>query len=235
MNDRPPPSEIVTRQALAGIELFDPVTLTRVTRGVSIVAEGLANPPVLSLGGCFVWLAEEDAWPGGYFVGIGSLPYEPLPDKIPSRPRPGDLKTAPMTARLTRVVLTPSVDYPFPDAMTRVYGRLRESAGRDAAPVAEAKVWLQWPVATDEGLFVRIDSDSRASTNARGEFVALLTSATRTLPRDTTDLCLVVSPRDGETLYWPLEPRADGLLPGMGAHAGEALVIARDEMRHDPP
>ena len=65
-----------TRRMFLAVELLDAVTLTRVSSGVKVEAEGLKGKPVINSGGCYVWLEEESPAVQRITVDPGRLPYE---------------------------------------------------------------------------------------------------------------------------------------------------------------
>ena len=54
-----PLEEAYSRRVLFAIELLDAVTLSRVSQGVKVVADGLQGKPIVNSSGLFVWLEED--------------------------------------------------------------------------------------------------------------------------------------------------------------------------------
>ncbi|SAK99673.1 hypothetical protein [Caballeronia ptereochthonis] len=235
-----PASTVTTplrRVGLVGIELIDPVTLTRVTQGVRVSAQGLANPPVLSYSGCFVWFKEDgDSWPESISVDVGKLPYEPVAGTIAPPARPVDLDDAPVSARLARVTLCPSVAYPFPDGVLGLRGRLHETADRASPPVAGARIWLRWGSAPDDASG-RIDSPVRSTTTESGAFAVFLRPPVALMPEAANgrvSLQLAVLPA-GETMPRTKQIEAmDGAMNVVPDPSDLAAVFPLDEMAQEP-
>jgi hypothetical protein len=222
---------------LVGIELIDPVTLTRVTQGVRVSAQGLANPPVLSYSGCFVWFKEDgDAWPESFSVDVGELPYEQIAGTIAPPARPDDLDNAPVSARLKRVTLSPSVAYPFPDGVLGVRGRLHETADAGSLPVAGARIWLRWGSAMDDPS-QWIDSPVQGVTTASGAFAVCLRPPVSLMPeaangRVTLQLAVVLA---GENTRRTKQiETADGAMGIVPDPSDPAAVFALDGMTQEP-
>lgn len=171
--------ETIERQVLVAVELFDPVILSNVNRGLSVLAQGLAGVPIMSWSGRYVWLRELDAWPNRYDVSVDTGSYQAVSQNAP--PKPADVTQVPWAARLTRIVLTPTPAYPFPDGLTVIRGRLRESADPRAAPVAGATVALTWEMDARGGA-VQVASPMTAITDAAGEFALMLRPPTSSKP-----------------------------------------------------
>ena len=56
-----PHEESLRRRALFAIRLLDAVTLSTVSQGLKVVAEGLNGKPIVNASGLFVWLEEDVA------------------------------------------------------------------------------------------------------------------------------------------------------------------------------
>lgn len=167
------------RDVLFAVELIDPVTLTRVSKNMSVTAPPLASRPVINFSGRFVWLVERDARPAKIIVEPVDLPYDREEQVAPALP--ANLDQLPDAARLARVILHPRRDYVFPDGVTVVRGQLNETTAVPPVRVTDAQVWLQWFDAdTDDW------SESNASmfvrTGANGEFATFLRLAPSAKP-----------------------------------------------------
>jgi len=134
--------DVLTRQVLFAVELIDPITQELVHRGVKVEAIGLANQPIISWSGRFVWLIEDNAWPSELRVTpMFGVPY--AAELIAAPQRPADLLLARPEERLMRVTLRPTPAYSFDHGVTTVRGCLRESPNNRAA-VVDAAVVLAW-------------------------------------------------------------------------------------------
>src|SRR6185503_7127229 len=132
-----PVEEAYSRRSSFGIELLDAVTMSRVSYGVKVTAEGLQGRPVVNSGGVFVWL-EEDLTPlQRLSIDPGILPYEKVElDRadltLPPNPRP-----------LTTVELSPRVDYTFAPGVTGLRGTLIEQRVVPPVPVQDGEIRLR--------------------------------------------------------------------------------------------
>jgi hypothetical protein len=174
----PDSEQAFARHVLFAAELIDPVTLSLVSRSVKVAAPPLQRAPLLGFGGRFVWLREGDVWPDRVVVDPAGLPYDR--DETAAIPRPPDPGSAPDADLLARVILRPTRDYPFPEGVAVVYGRIDESAA--GPPVTDAQVWLQW---YDSDLTGWNDSAEPVFTrpDRNGEFAAFLRFAPAARPR----------------------------------------------------
>jgi hypothetical protein len=171
------PEQAYVRDALFGVELLDPVTLERVSRGVKVVAVGLQGRPIVSAGGLFVWLREDLGNLQKITIDPLLLPY------LPVELTPADLPTA-----LTTVELPPRVDYPFTAGVTGSRGVLIEEQFGPPVPVADARVRLQW---LDENNVWR-DAPTVSRTNADGGFATILRFSPTEVPLLDADGLLTV-------------------------------------------
>lgn len=149
------------RLVLFAIELLDAVTLSRISNGVKVVADGLEGKPTVNASGMFVWLKEDIANLRKISIDPGQLPYE-------SR----ELTFAEVTKPLTTVELQPRADYVFAAGITGLRGRLIEDrASSPVVPVSDAKVHLRW--LDDNGVWQ--DAPTISDTDKkRGDFVSIL-------------------------------------------------------------
>jgi hypothetical protein len=172
----------LSRVALLAVELVDPVTLARVSQGITVIAEGLANLPIISLSSRFAWFAEGDQWPTRFSIDPGRLPYEREEIVAPARPpKPDDPK--PEETRVFRIILRPTVAYPFTEGVTVVRGQLQETADKKSAMVKDAEIWIRWLSFSTDGTKEQwLDAPIRARTNQSGEFAALLRLPTNATP-----------------------------------------------------
>lgn len=159
------------------IELIDPVTLERISRGVMIVADGLRGKPVINMSGMFVWLKEDTDSLGEIRIDPGTLPYERVTVprnrlKLPPNLQPSELP-------LTTIELQPRGDYVFTIGTTGIRGTLIESRIAQPAPIRNAEVSLQW--LDDDGTTWN-GGLSYLTTNDKGEFVAVLRLASADMP-----------------------------------------------------
>ena len=163
-----PPERAYVRDALFGIELLDAVTLTRVSEGVEVVAEGLRQrKPFTNGSGVFVWLDEDFSRLQKVTIDPGLLPYEKI-ELDPSEVQ--ELK-------VTTVELPPRTGYLFAAGMAVMRGLLVEDRiGR--LPVGDAEVRLQW--LDHNGVFH--DAPAAPHTDDKGGFAAILRLAAADAP-----------------------------------------------------
>jgi len=160
-----PVEEAYSRRSSFGIELLDAVTMSRVSYGVKVTAEGLQGRPVVNSGGVFVWL-EEDLTPlQRLSIDPGILPYEKVElDRadltLPPNPRP-----------LTTVELSPRVDYTFAPGVTGLRGTLIEQRVVPSVPVQDGEIRLRW---LDDDNVTWHDAPTISHTNSTGDFVSIL-------------------------------------------------------------
>lgn len=152
------------RRSLFAIELLDAVTLSRVSRGIKVVAEGLRGKPLVNSGGLFVWRPEDLGPLTKITVDPGALPYQPV-ERLKS-----ELVLPPAARPMTSIELPPRADYLFEPGITAARGTLLENRSTPPEPVANAVVHLRWLDA--DGNWQDTRTESR--TDARGDFVALL-------------------------------------------------------------
>jgi len=148
------------RQVLFAVELLDAVTMTRVSQGVKVVAEGLQGKPIVNASGCFVWLIENNATIQKISVETGVLPYEDQ-----------ELDGSQVTRPLTRLQLQPTVEYPFAAGITGLRGTLIERNTPPREPVAGAEVHLRW--LDDNGNWNDALTASKTKDKS-GDFVSIL-------------------------------------------------------------
>jgi hypothetical protein len=131
------------RRVLFAVELIDPITQLPVWRGITVTAVGIQAKPIINRSGRLVWLVEGDAWPGDITVDPGDQPY--LAHTQGGPPRPPDILNARPDERLVRIILRPTVAYPFDSGATVVRGSLKD---RDDVPnspaIPGAIVQLAW-------------------------------------------------------------------------------------------
>jgi len=152
------------RKVLFALELIDPITLTRVSQGVAVVAEGLRGKPIVSSSGLFVWLKEGDASVQRVSIDPRALPYDKL------EIQKAELTLSPVKPPLTTIELRPRLDYAFSSGITGVRGRLIEDRSEPPRPVRDATVGLFW--LDEDGAWQRSPAESR--TSADGDFVSIL-------------------------------------------------------------
>ncbi|HEX7153708.1 MAG TPA: hypothetical protein VF618_19630 [Thermoanaerobaculia bacterium] len=210
------------RRGLFGIELLDAVTLERVSRGVTVVAEGLQGEPSTNTSGVFVWLREDLTRLRKVTIDPGVLPYEVV-----------ELEPAQIQLPVTRVELPPRLDYPFAAGITGMRGTLIEERVVPPVPVRDAEVYLRW---FDENAVWR-DAPTVAGTDTRGaNFTAILRLSPSDVPQlDAKDAVTVRLrarrgnvERESGDLKLPQGRIAD---PSFFAQGPDALVFAWDELQ----
>ena len=161
------------RHSLFAIELLDAVTLSRVSHGVKIVAEGLHGKPTLNSGGIFVWREEPIGPLRKVRIDPGRLPYETVEREK------GQLQLGP-SVPLTTIELPPRLDYVFAPGITGARGTLIEERVSSPEPVRQAEVRFRW--LDDDGVTWR-DAPTTSHTNADGDFVSILRFGPTDVPR----------------------------------------------------
>lgn len=223
---RLPLEQAYLRSVLFAVELFDAVTLARVSQGLKLVAHGLQGQPIVNAGGLFVWLKEDMTSLEKITIDPGSLPYEGVELEA------GQVKLPPLT---TTVELPPRVDYPFAAGVTGLRGVLieeRVTPPPPPTPVRNAQVRLRW---LDEDGVTWRDAPTTSRTNSSGDFVAILRLAPTESPRLDARGALTVrlrASREGvergsTDLKLPQGHVAD---PSTFA-PGDALIFAWDELQ----
>lgn len=160
---RLPLEQAYVRDAMLAVELLDPVTLERVSRGVKVTAVGLASAPIVNFGELFVWLQQSTANFQKLVIEPGTRPFERM-----------EISAAQVQQPLHTVELTPLASYPFTPGITVIRGSLYETKvpeGATPAPVAGATIRLEW---LDEDKVTWTASPARAVTNAKGDFTSIL-------------------------------------------------------------
>lgn len=170
-----PLEQAYSRRSSFAIELLDAVSLSRVSQGVKITADGLQGKPVINAGGIFVWLQEDLASLQKVSVDPGTLPYEKI------ELEPADLTLPPDPRPLTTVELPPRVDYVFQPGVTGLRGTLIEERVVPPVAVANAEVRLRW---LDDDDVTWHDAPTISHTNSTGDFVSIL----RFAPADKPNL-----------------------------------------------
>jgi hypothetical protein len=168
-----PLEQSLVRRGLFALELLDPVTLSRVSQGVTVKAEGLRGKPTVNVGGLFVWLQEDLTPLRRVSIDPGTLPYDQ------AELTPGQMRLPPLTPPITTVELSPRVSYPFTAGITGFRGTLIEERDRPV-PIAEATVRLRW--LDDDGTTWR-DAPSTSRTDVNGDFAALLRFSAQDVPQ----------------------------------------------------
>ena len=163
------------RHVLFAVELLDAVTLTRVSEGVKVEAEGLHGKPIVNPSGVFVWLREDLTSLRKISIDPKTLPYEPRElDR-------GELRLPPNPHPLTTIELQPRLDYEFAPGVTGLRGTLIERRVTPPEPVGNAEVRLRW---LDDGGAWH-DAPTASTTAAKsGDFVSIL----RLAPKEKPDL-----------------------------------------------
>jgi hypothetical protein len=149
------------RLVLFALELLDAVTLSRISQGVKVVADGLEGKPTVNASGLFVWLKEDITNLRKISIDPGQLPYESL-----------ELTRGDVTMPLTTVQLQPRADYAFAAGVTGLRGTLIEDrTSTPVVPVSNAEVHLRW--LDDNGVWQDAPTISRTDKK-RGDFVSIL-------------------------------------------------------------
>jgi hypothetical protein len=162
------------RSVLFAIELIDAVTLSRVSQGVEVIADGLGGTPIVNASGFFVWLKEDIGSLRGISINPGTLPYERV------ERRSDQLRLPPLTPPLTPIELPPRMDYAFAAGITGLRGTLIEEKGVPMVAVRDAEVHLLW---LDEDGVTWHDASTISHTNAAGDFVSIVRLAPTDVPR----------------------------------------------------
>ena len=220
-----PVEQLVLRQVRFAVELLDAVTLSRVSAGVKVVAEGILGGPIVNAGGLFVWLKDHTGDLQRITVDPRLLPYED------ATLLPTELKDP-----LTTIELSPSVSYPFSFGTTGFRGRLIESRifpSTGPTPVQNAAVHLRWLDSDD----VWQEAPTISHTDETGAFAAILrltpNQAPRLDPGDTVTVRLTASrdqgiPRNSGDLKLVQGRMAD---PATFEGGRDALTFAWDELQ----
>jgi hypothetical protein len=179
-----------TRNVLFAVELLDAVTLSRISQGVEVVAEGLQGSPRLNASGFFVWLQEDFQSLRRLLIRPNPFPYESR-EYPAGQPRPPiravpfpyesqDYPAAQVKRPLTSIELSPLVSYPFAVGTTGLLGTLVEERAADPRiSVPNAEVRLQW---LDEDGATWRDAPVLSHTNENGDFAAILRLSPTEIP-----------------------------------------------------
>src|ERR1700741_1074820 len=130
-----PPEEGYRRLAMFALELVDAVTLSRVSNGVKVTADGLRGKPTINASGLFVWLQEVGNLQK-ISIEPGQLPYEDV-----------EIAAADLQNPFMTIELQPRADYAFSAGITGLRGTLIEQqvvAPQIPVPVPNAEVHLRW-------------------------------------------------------------------------------------------
>ena len=160
-----PLEQAYSRRSSFAIELLDAVSMSRVSQGVTVTADGLQSKPVINAGGIFVWLEEDLAPLQKVSIDPGNLPYEKIELER------ADLTLPPDPRPLTTVELSPRVDYVFQPGVTGLRGTLIEDRVGPPEPVPNAEVRLRW---LDDDDVTWRDAPTISHTNSTGDFVSIL-------------------------------------------------------------
>lgn len=161
------PEKAYTRDVRFAIELLDAVTLERVSRGVTVTADGLLRKPIVNASGLFVWLDEDLAPLQKITIDPDTLPYEKA-----------EINAADLKIPLTTIELKPRPGYPFEAGVTGIRGTLAEERVTPKQPVANAGMHLRW--LDDSGAWRDATTISRSDEN--GDFAAILRFAPDEIP-----------------------------------------------------
>ena len=170
------PAEPPRRVTLFAIRAIDAVTLSTVSQGLTVVAEGLKGKPIVNASGLFVWLDEDLGPLKKVTIDPGTLPYEGVERE------PAQLRLRPPPTPVTTIELPPRLDYPFSAGITGLRGQLVEErvAPENRVPVRNAEVRLRW--LDGDGLTWH-DAPTVSHTNADGDFVSIMRLAPTEVPQ----------------------------------------------------
>jgi len=153
-----------TREAMLGVELLDAVTLERVTKGVEVIAKGIAGKPILNHSGLFVWVKQGATKFNGLTIDPFGAPFEGV-----------ELTAAQVNLPFHSVQLHPLPSYPFAPGVTAIRGRLVES---DSMPpqvprvaIPGATIRFEW--LDDDGTTWHPWQAPRVTTKT-GDFTAMM-------------------------------------------------------------
>ena len=181
------PSQLAYRRhVMFAVELVDAVSLARVSRGASVVADGLQRLPVINASGLFVWLREDLAALTRIAIDTGTLPLERA-----------EVAATDLHLPLHTVQLAPRSDYPLERGTTAIRATLVNTRA-DLVPVTGASVHLGW---LDDGGLVWHDAPTRSRTNAHGDFACVARLAASDEPRLDAAVAMtvrLVAQRDGQ-------------------------------------
>lgn len=229
---RLPLEQFVLRKVRFAVELLDAITLSRVSEGVKVVAQGIQGGPVVNTGGLFVWLEEHVGDLQRLTVDPGMLPYEPV---VLS---PIELKTmspanSSLTRKAARIELSPRVSYPFTFGITGLRATLIEQRVDPPQPVRNAALRLRWLDSDD----VWQEAPTISHTDEKGGFAAILRLSPDQVPRlDASDEITVRlsasrdqgNPRESDDLKLVQGRMAD---PSTFEGGAKTLLFAWDELR----
>ena len=171
-----PLEEAYSRRVLFGIELLDAATLSRISEGVKVVADGLTGKPIVNRSGVFVWLEEDINNLRKVSIDPGNLPYEELELER------AKLNLPPVKPPFTPIELQPKAGYSFAPGITGLRGTLIEERVNPPAPsipVRNAAVRLQW---LDDDNNWRIAPTTSHTDVKRGDFVSILRFSAAEVP-----------------------------------------------------
>ena len=220
------PENAYNRRALFAIELLDAATLSRVSEGVKVVADGLTGKPIINSSGLFVWLQEDVSKLRKLSIDPGTLPYEGLDLE------PGKLNLPPVKPAFTTIELQPKVGYSFTSGITGLRGALIEErviSPEPSTPVPNAAVRLQW--LDDDNNWQTAPTISHTDPK-RGDFVSILRLSPTEVPLLTDGEVTVrlLASRDGG-----LERRSDNFRLPQGRvtdpSTANPLIFAWDELQ----
>lgn len=222
---RLPLEQAYLRNVQFALELLDAVTLSRVSQGLKVVAEGLRGKPTINAGGLFVWLKEDMGALQRITIDPGVLPYDRL-----------ELEAADIQQPLTTRELPPRGNYPFPPGITGLRGTLIESrvaSPQRPSPVANAELYLRW--LDVDGVTWR-DAPTISRTGLNGDFAAILRLARTEVPQLAAGALTVrvrarrpaMNERGSGDLPLPQGRVAD---PSTFAQGQNALIFAWDELQ----
>jgi hypothetical protein len=161
------------RRVRLAAEVLDGVTLSRISDGLTLTAQGMLGAPIVNAGGLFVWLDEGGRDPISVSVGAGSLPFDSQQAIV----------VPPLPERLLRVELAPQRAYPFPGGVSGIRSRLvQKRQDNPPVPVTRMPAWLQWIDDSQAGT-TWVDAPVRGRTDDAGDFAATFRFTPTQIPR----------------------------------------------------
>src|ERR1700738_3302662 len=166
------------REVLFALQVLDGVTMTRISEGLRVEAEGLGRKPIVNASGYFVWLKENLAGLQKITINPGTLPYEPY-----------ELSRLDLTVPLTTIELQPRADYDFAAGLTGLRGTLLERRITPLESVTDAEINLLWLDDNDQWQKAPNATHTNPET---GDFVSILRLAAKQIPNLDTNGAVTV-------------------------------------------
>jgi len=160
--------DAITRKVVVALEVFDPLSQTLVSDGLSVTAAGLGMP-IVNLSGRFVWTDVNGVWPNQIAVDPINLPYV---GEAVAPPAPPDPLNVTADQRRVRIVLRPTPASDFSSGVTAICGQLFETTTAPSAVAKDATTQLAW---FDTESKAWVTSPERSSPpSAKGEFAVFI-------------------------------------------------------------